>query len=220
MKKLIFISAALFLSSVSFGQMKLGLKLSPNLSWNRVIDPSDSISGRGLALRSGGGAFLDFMFSDNYAFTTGITYTTKGAGTRTVDTLGNSVERKVSLQYLEIPIALKLFTNEIGTDMRLYFQVGATLNTNLAAKVNGQKSSKDGAGNVIEYSKFYNFFDLSALAAAGVEMQMGGDTWFFGGLSYNRGLINAVNKKNYIPTPPQNFQFMSEYLAIDLGLKF
>ena len=194
--------------------MKLGLKFSPNFSWNRVEDPSDSISNKGVSLRTGGGAFLDFEFSDNYALHTGLTYTTKASGLKSADT---SV--KISLQYLEIPVAIKLFTNEIGTDMRMYFQVGGTINTNLAAKFDMEKSYQDADDNPVEYTKHISFLDFSASVSTGVEMKMGGETWVFGGLTYNRGLLN-VNANNEYGVQTSGFQMYNEYLAIDLGLKF
>ena len=213
MRKLFIISITLLLSSGVFAQIKLGLKFSPNFSWNRVEDPSDSLSNKGVSLRTGGGAFVDYEFSDNYALHSGLTYTTKATGLKSADT-----SLQVSLQYLEIPVAIKLFTNEIGTDMRMYFQVGGTINTNLAAKVNKEKSYQDENGNPVEYTKHFNFLDLSAMISTGVEMQMGGETWVFGGITYNRGLLNINNKKNGVQTA--GFQMYNEYLAIDVGLKF
>lgn len=222
MKRILIISGILLLGCGASAQLKLGLKVSPNFSWNRVIVPEgNEISGKGLAMRFGGGAFLDFEFADNYAASTGISYTTKGAGIKgnTVDTTGKTAEytSKVSLQYVEIPVALKLFTNEIGTDMRLYFQVGTTININLAAKVDGEKSYTDGDGQAVDYAKQFNPIDFSVLASSGVEMQMGDNTAFFGGISYNRGLLNIV-KKDYRPV--DGFEMYNEYVSLDVGLKF
>lgn len=218
MKKLLFISIFGFLTFGANAQMKLGLKVSPNFSWNRVDDPSDTLSNKGVALRSGAGLFVDYEFADNYAFHTGITYTTKASGLKHnfTDTLAS----RVSLQYLEIPVAIKLFTNEIGTDMRMYFNVGTSINMNLAAKVgpDGDKSYINENGDAVEYTKHFNGLDLSAIAGAGVEMQLGGETWVFGGISYNRGLLNINNKKKGVQT--DGFQMYNEYLSVDVGLKF
>ena len=197
--------------------MKLGLKFSPNFSWNRVDDPSDTLANKGVGLRSGGGAFVDFGFADNYAFHTGLTYTTKASGVKS-NVIDTSI--RVSLQYLEIPLAIKLFTNEIGTDMRMYFQIGTSINMNLAAKVgeDGDKSYQDANGDAIEYTKHFVPLDFSALLGTGIEMQMGGDTWVFGGISYNRGLLNINKKKGGFAD--KDVQVYNEYLAIDIGLKF
>ena len=218
MKKLLFISILSFLTFGASAQIKLGLKLSPNLSWNRVDDPSDTLENKGVALRSGGGVFMDFEFSDNYAFHTGITYTTKGAGLKS--DIIDSLDNKVSLQYLEIPVAIKLFTNEIGTDMRMYFNVGTSINMNLAAKVDGDKSYQDENGDAVEYTKHFNGLDFSAIIGTGIEMQMGGETWVFGGISYNRGLLNISKKKNTLNGMSKDVQMYNEYLSVDLGLKF
>ena len=173
MKKLLFITFLGFLTIGANAQFKLGLKGSPNFSWNRVDDPAKILSGKGVGIRSGIGAFIDYEFSDNYAFHSGITYTTKGAGVRVANI--DSLSARMSLQYIEIPVAIKLFTNEIGTDMRMYFVVGSSINMNLAAKIgtDGDKSYQNAAGEAVEYTKHFNPLDLSALAGLGVEMQMG-----------------------------------------------
>ena len=41
------------------------------------------------------------------------------------------VEEAYRLHYLQIPIALKLFTNEVALDTRVYFQVGLTADVKL-----------------------------------------------------------------------------------------
>lgn len=221
MRKIFITTFAILFSTCVFSQIKLGLKASPNFSWNRIDDASDSLSNKGVSLRMGGGAFVDYEFHDNYAFHSGLFYTTKGAGVKfsVKDTLGNISDStiKMSLQYLQIPVAIKLFTNEISTDMRMYFEVGGTINTNLTAKFNGKKSFQNAKGEAVEYKKNISFFDFSSLISAGVEMQMGGETWVFGGITYNRGLLNANSNKGF---KINGFQMYNEYLSIDLGLKF
>ena len=221
MRKVFITTLVVFCSICSYSQIKLGLKISPNLSWNRIDDASDSLSNLGVRLRNGGGAFLDYEFSDNYAFHSGLFYTTKSAGVKFVvqdSTISTDSSITMSLQYLQIPVAIKLFTNEIGTNMRMYFEVGGTINTNIAAKFNGDKSFQNENQEAVEYTKNISFFDLSALISIGVEMQMGEETWVLGGLSYNRGLLNANSKKYGFQI--DGFQMYSEYLSLDVGLKF
>lgn len=229
MRKLFITSTILLLSICSFSQVKIGIQFSPNLSWNRIDDASKTVENKGVSLKTGGGAFVDYEFSDNYAFHSGVFYTTKGSGVNIkfpTDTTGGVLDTnvKMSLQYLQIPVAIKLFTNEIGTDMRMYFVVGGTINTNLTAKFNGDKSYTDENDKAIEYKKHVNFFGLSALVSAGVEMQLGGETWVFGGLSYNRGLLNIDNKNNGFQSKKgldlNGFQMYNEYISVDMGLKF
>lgn len=220
MKKLLFTLLFASIASVGFSQIKLGLKVSPNFSWNRLTtsadedSPFNDIKADGIKIRFGATAFLDFEFADNYAINTGIGYTNKGSGVKVGDE-----STPYSLQYLEIPLAVKLFTNEIGTDMRMYFQVGIVNNINLSAKIDGEKTFKDEEKDeTLNYTKHVKFFDLAVLMGAGIEMQMGSSTAFLAGLSYNRGLLNV--DANYYDLETDGFTIKNDYLAIDLGLKF
>ena len=223
MRKLFITSSIILFSICSFSQVKIGIQFSPNLSWQRIDDATKTLSNKGMSLKTGGGAFVDYEFSDNYAFHSGLFYTTKGSGVKfqfPTDTSGGVKDTaiKMSLQYLQIPVAIKLFTNEIGTDMRMYFVVGGTINTNLTAKFNGDKSYTNSSQEAVEYKKSINFFGLSSLVSAGVEMQLGGETWVFGGVTYNRGLLNINNKKDGFQV--NGFQMYNEYISLDMGLKF
>ena len=50
-----------------------------------------------------------------------------------------TTEQKISLQYLEVPLTVKLFTNDITTDTKLYFQLGVQNGALLAARIDGNK---------------------------------------------------------------------------------
>jgi hypothetical protein len=111
-------------------QTKLGLKFSPSASLNRISNQSDTInfSDDGAAVRFLFGLTADMPLSDTYAFSTGVIYTPKhvayGATLQnTGDILFDLEEYRI--HYFMVPVSLKLYTNEIQPDAKLYFQVGA-----------------------------------------------------------------------------------------------
>jgi len=227
MKKYVFAVLTIFVGYSAFSQVKIGLKVAPNFSWSQTIPKNDviyktnesgvidtlTVGPNGLKLRGGAGVIVDLHLSDNFAFATGVDYTTKGAGFKVND---SSVT--YSLQYLEVPLTIKVFTNEVMDYTKVYFQIGITQNVNIGAKSNKSKTYKDpnDATKDIPFTKNINLLETSLLAGAGIEMEMGESTSLLAGLSYNRGLIN-IDATNTFKSPNK---LANGYLAINVGLKF
>ncbi len=217
MRKYAFAIITLFLSFSAFSQVKIGLKVSPNFSWNNVIHDNDSLSlsGNGLKIRGGAGVMIDLMLSDNFAVATGLSYMTKGSGIR-FNSAGTEIRNKYSLQYLEIPVTIKVYTNEIMDYTRLYFQVGVSANTNIAAKINDENVFTDSNGETQNMTKNINFLETALLVGSGIEMEMGESTVLVAGLTYSRGLLN-IDNTGLFDSPNK---LTNNYVGIDLGLKF
>jgi len=224
MKRIFFFAAFFLMTSAAFAQWEIGLKLTPSISSNRVVAP-DAFNFKALNAKThfGGGVIADYFFSENYAFSTGLIYNARGAGIKykynPVDPndplIPQEVSDEFSIQYLEIPITLKLYTNDIATDTKLYFQAGGSLDPRISAKVNNDKLDANDEKN----SKHFNFMDISVLIGAGAEKQLGESTKVFAGLSYHRGLADI---DNYYEDQFDNkkIEIKNSYFALDLGLKF
>jgi len=221
MKKVFFFAAFFLMTSVAFAQWEIGLKITPSISGNRVVAP-DEFNFKSLNAKThfGGGVIADYFFSENYAFSTGLIYNARGAGVsyNYSPTTGSTRQQgsdEFSIQYLEIPITLKLYTNDIATDTKLYFQAGGSLDPRISAKVNNDKLDADDESN----TRHFNFMDISALIAAGAEKQVGESTKVFAGISYHRGLADI---DNYYEDRFNNkkIEIKNSYFALDLGLKF
>jgi hypothetical protein len=219
MKKLFLAVWCLLMTSSAFAQWEIGIKLSPSIASNRVVAPKNfNFSALNAKTHFGGGVTADYFFGENYAFSTGLIYNAKGAGVKYNHADGTpsiAGEDEFAIQYLEIPVTLKLYTNDIATDTRLYFQAGGSLDPRISAKVNGEKL--DGANE--KYTSHFNLLDISALFGFGAEMQMGESTKIFGGLSYHRGLIDIDDYYEELFNN-KNIEIKSSYVALDLGLKF
>ena len=222
MKKITLMAVLLFISSTAFAQWEIGLKITPSIATNRVVAPSNfGFKALNAKTRFGGGVTADYFFGPNYAFSTGLIYNGRGAGV-SYNQVGSDPEiRKsdeFSIQYLEIPFTVKLYTNDVAPDIKLYFQTGGSLDPRISAKVNGEKLEPV-TNN--KNTRRFNIADISVLVGAGAEMQLGESTKVFGGLSYHRGLLDI---DNYYEDRGQfnnkNIEIKNTYVALDLGIKF
>ena len=221
MKKITLVALLFLITSTAFAQWEIGIKLTPSIATNRVVAPK-SFGFKSLNAKThfGGGVIADYFFRENYAFSTGLIYNTRGAGVSYLDPNSTTDQRQTDefgIQYLEIPLSLKLYTNEIGTDMKVYFQAGGSIDPRITAKIDNEKL----APNDEKYSRHFNLIDFSVLLGSGVELQLGESTKVFGGLSYHRGLVDIDNfyeKKGQFNN--NKIAIKNTYVALDLGLKF
>ncbi|TGE20310.1 PorT family protein [Hymenobacter aquaticus] len=231
MKKLLLAALVLGASAgTASAQVEIGLKLSPSITYLRADSPSNlNFQNEKSKLSLGGGLVVDYFFGQNYAFSSGVWLTSKGGTISYLDRDPNSTsttpsvrrEQKIALQYLEVPVTVKLFTNDIATDTKLYFQLGGTAGGVIATRINGEKRYQDPSNGNTETtaSKHVIIPDLSALIGGGVEYQLGQSTKIFGGLSYHRGLVN-IDKYFDKDRGFQDVSLKNNEIALDLGLKF
>jgi hypothetical protein len=101
---------------------RFGFRISPNFSWVKAL--SEEVNPNGLGLGFSYGLMGDFQIRGNYAFATEITVTSMRSKFAHSDTLVHfmegvnhrytGVEFDYALQYVQIPLTLKMRTNEIG----------------------------------------------------------------------------------------------------------
>ena len=231
MKKIVLALLALVATiSTASAQFEIGLKVSPSITSLRAESPTDhNFTSDGSKLSFGGGLVVDYFFGENYAISTGLLLTGKGGSISHTDKkessgIGNgqffTVTQKITTQYLELPLSVKLFTNEIAPATRLYFQVGGSLNIPIGTRIDGSKFYTDPAtGSENKASDYIYFFDADALAAVGVEYQLAKSTKLFTGLGYHRGLVDIdhyfESKRGFKDVTIKNSSF-----GLDLGIKF
>ncbi|GAB2552208.1 porin family protein [Rufibacter soli] len=223
---IVVMATVLFCSQEAAAQVEIGVKVSPSVTSTRTIAKDQyNFKNDGAGVGFGLGVIADYFFGTNYALSTGLQYNVKGgevAYDYTFPTSVGSGTKRVSgsddinLQYIEIPVALKLFTNEVATDTRVYFLAGGSLNTLLAAKVNDKKVDSEGD----KFTKRFNTFEIGALLGAGVEWQLGESTKVFGGLSYQRGLTDVDDDFYSGIFEDSKVELKNNTFSIDLGLKF
>ena len=216
-KSLLLFATILLLGNVFSQSVKLGLNFNPGLLINRVQDPKDAADSlnylkNGIGVKFSAGPDVHIMFGDNYGMTLGIWYAAKRAGVTVKEKSSGLVREDVyNLQYVQLPFTLRMYTNEIATDMKLYFQVGSTFDIRLASK------NKDIAIENDPILTKFGRFDATILAGAGIELQLGSETAILGGIRYQRGLINNASKYD---DGIREFKLNSDFISLDLGVKF
>ncbi|WP_255474245.1 outer membrane beta-barrel protein [Pontibacter qinzhouensis] len=217
MKKLLFLLMFLCFGLSASAQIEIGVQLSPAIAGNRFIAEDAYNFRNSNNLKIGVGVVADYFFAQNYAFSTGLFYRSKGGKISYNYNNGTSITTgsdNLSIQYIQIPITLKLFTNELAPGTILYVQVGGSLNTKVAAEVNDRKVI-----NNEKMIKRFNIFEVDALLGTGLEFTIGQSTKLLAGLSYHRGLsdIDDYYEKLF---SNRNISVKNNVVALDFGVKF
>ena len=193
----------------SFGQaeLQIGLKASPTITLNRYTNNTDSLKFRndGDDMRLTFGLFADVPFAERYFFSTGLMYSIRKV-TFAVENTNTSLTdtEQYSLEYIEIPVTIKLFTNDIGVDSRIYFQTGITLDF----LVNWKGISRND-----DSFQDFNFFDSSFYVGGGFDKKVGVTNAFFAGVFFQRGLVDVANNSDAVT-------LKNDVIGLDLGYRF
>ena len=197
--------------NISNAQTKLGLRINPGVITQRISysDDINSIKHSSNAFNLSTLLFADIELSNNYFFTTGVGYTSKRINLSFYETSDlNTQTKQYNIQYVQIPATLKLYTNEIALDKKLYFQFGPLFEVAVHNKeTNPQLPIVD---------KFQPF-DISLLFATGMQLQIASQTAIQLGFNYTRGLINIVK------SPAESINDLvikNDIYAIEMIVKF
>ncbi|MEQ8547777.1 MAG: porin family protein [Cyclobacteriaceae bacterium] len=217
MRKFITIITLIVSAYCAQAQSKLGLKFSPTIASNRIalVDSLLDVEKNASKFKFSVGLIYDLELSDTYYFSTGLVLVPKSVSFSVSEEPGTATtyigepQEAYNLQYLQIPLTLKLYTNEIMPDGRIYFQVGGAMEF----LVNEEPTNED-------YTLIREFksVDTSIIGAVGFEYRAGINTSLYGGFSYQRGLSNTVK------TMTVDFQdelfIRNTLVSLDLGIKF
>ncbi|TDS15719.1 outer membrane beta-barrel protein [Sphingobacterium paludis] len=168
--------------------MSLGLTFSPNVGWLNYEDGSsfDGEPKLGYAY----GLIADLGFARNYYFSTGLLINTLYSGSKLpLDGATGTLNNVFRLQYAEVPLAIKLKTNEGGAG-RFYGQFGFTAGVKVSGKERLESSTDYRA---IEGD---DIFRLGLLIGAGAEWRISNSLSALTGLSYNNGFTRTMKSGN------------------------
>jgi hypothetical protein len=181
-----------------------GLNITPGVYW---ISPNTSNnSANGASLGFGYGANLEFYFTRNYGFLTGFEITNIGAkyissySNPTPAYVDSSITQDESLQYLQIPLMLKMKTNPIGR-IRYYGEVGFEAGFLLKATDDYTYTNTPyitiyprsySVNNADIYSQT-DFFRVSLVIGLGAEYSIAGSSALQACLTYNSCFTNLNN---------------------------
>ncbi len=214
------------------GQMsnlRLGLHVTPAMTW--LTSNDDLINRTGSNASIGAGFAGEYFMTENLAFTGGIGLRFNAGGTLQHEHGGNlwinselsddrfnmgdkplpdRVKLQYKLQYLEIPLSIKLRTNEKGY-LRYYGELPIlTVGMNTQARGNIEGEEIESSGENI--APDVNFFNFQLGIGGGIEYALSPTISFVGGLYFHAGLnditnndgITAVNNPDQAPSNPND----------------
>ncbi len=219
MKKIIILTFIIVLSYSSNAQkFRLGLEGSPLLSW---MKGSDGIENNGMDIGYSFGLLLDYNMTPNYAFSTGFIIINNNAKidyTGEVkfnekdlfanDTVPKNSSATYSVRYIELPITLKLKTNEIGY-ITYFGQFGATPGINI--KTIGEFSVPTTGNNSEFHFNKSNVLNISLTLGGGIEYSIGGNSSITAAIIYNNGFMKITKDDEKV---------ILNYLKLRLGILF
>ena len=202
----------LFISGMSQAQdYKIGIKVAPTLSNVRTsAEGSTDVTRDGSAVKFLLGAFVDIQFKENYYFSGGINFASK-VSKFNATTLGGNVTEEYDHEYLQIPLLLKLYTNEILLDTKLFFNFGLVPELRLNTAFQSEGSTRN---PIIEE---WSNFDLAGNFGGGIERGIGVNTRIFAALNYNIGFLNQVQSH---ARAFEGIVLKSNLFSLDFGIKF
>ena len=254
MKKTTLLFTLLAFSAATFAQkdFQLGLRLAPNLSW--IKPDADNVEGDGLKFGFNYGLVGDFNISENYAVSTGITLVNTGGKVirpdqQDVPNNGASItgygknSADIRLKYVEVPITLKLKTNEIGY-MKYFGQFGFSVGVNYDASADEEFSytiagSTNGAtltNKDVDYADEINAIRAALVVGLGAEYNLSGNTSLIFGITFNNGFTNIFSEDTFradkdgnalkpsdtefTGKSDQDLKAINNYLLLNLGILF
>lgn len=188
-----------------------GLKVAPTIAWMKP-DTKD-LNKYGSKLGFTYGLMGESNFASNYALTYGLQVTYRG-GILNYESAAFSTRTSYVLKYVELPIGIKMKTNEFNR-YRYFGQFGLVPGLNLSAKTNTEKGSITESN--IESKANITDINMSMMIALGAEYTISGSTTFLVSLEFNNGFVDVLAKSK--DTDPE-FKAISNYFAVNLGIMF
>lgn len=246
--------STLWSAAQDFQEWKIAPRVSPGLAWMKP--DSKFITNEGNVFRFGFGLMVDKHFTENYAIGTGLEVSRFGGKLSFKETgrvggqdLVWQTNREYDLRYVEIPLTLKLRTNEIGY-ITYWGQFGVVAGLNIRAKSNDEidyelvkyttetstgwqktdlpsVSSEDN-----DIKDDIQIFRVGLLIAGGIEYGLSGNTSLVAGVTYNNGFTNTL-KGDHVQTDDgdevifeslkpktSKLKAMTNIIQLNVGIKF
>lgn len=182
-------------------KVRFGLQLNPQISW--LSPNTKNYTSKGSKLGLTYGLSTEFFLTKNYLFSTGFFISSLGGKVSYQGVFKDAndinfqsaVEQTYRIKYIEIPLTLKLRTNEIGY-ITYYGQFG------LKSAIKFKSTSDYTYADIKDSPKVEDvntagdifFVNMYLTVGAGIEYNISGNTSLMLGLTYNNGFVNQLNK--------------------------
>lgn len=191
-------------------KFRMGLNVAPAVDF--FTTNTDGLSADAVRFKFGAGLMAEYAITNNYAFVFGLEW--KGAGaalayenayyeSQQQSTQGQTfrlMSRNYRNDYINIPISMKLMTNEIGY-FTYFAQVGADLSVLVSSKALDNGAFVDSTGAIspnsieIDYRDVYSqssFANIRLRVGVGAEWNFSENTSLVFSVTYHHGFIDVL----------------------------
>lgn len=204
---------------------RLGFKANPLFS---TLKPStDFNNSAGTKVGFSYGLLFNYFLKEHYAVESEFGISTMG-GIVEYSKSDTTITSNIKMNYVEIPLAIKLLTDEINGKMKVFGKFGfnlsiATKNSaTVTYKKNGVEYNKD---DLKDAGKYIQPFNLSLVIGGGVEYKVAKNLDLVLGLTYTNGFLNTMKSPSIYRLNTSNpsikaFDADLNYFALNIGLLF
>jgi len=204
-------------------RLRFGVFVAPTLSWmhptaSKSDDGNYYVNNKGSKTGFIWGLISEYRFASNYSTVFGFDINATGGkidATLNPSQLSPATPSTVltadydyKLQYIEIPLALKLHSDPLGKSrLKIFGQLGLTLAVNISRKAtydvayndaNGVEKTQSGDNEKLQGSLAVAPIILQLNVGAGIEYPIASKLSLYSGIFFNNGFLpSAINPKNY-----------------------
>ncbi|MCB0430613.1 MAG: PorT family protein [Flavobacteriales bacterium] len=219
-------------------KFRFGLKGAPSMAW--LKPDSKLFESGGATVKFSYGLITEFRVAKNYSFVTGLDVAYAGGKINYTDSIyylsdaGDPTKayfqlnkRKFDLQYVDLPVLLKMKTNEIGY-MTYFGQFGFNLGLNIKSRAIDEGTTYASTQTVkkedVDVIKDINLMRVAMNLGIGVEYNFSGSTSLLLGVNYNNGFSNTFGKESKSLKQKDGSALetkaVSNYVALTVGVLF
>ncbi len=190
-----FLVAILISNNLYAQDFRLGFKGNPLFS---TIHPNtDNYNSVGTKVGFSYGLMFDYFIKDNYAISSEFGISSLG-GKIEYSRNDTTVNSALNIRYIDIPVTIKLLTNELNNNLKVYGKFGLGLSFRIKSTVeNEYKKGQTNFSNddIKNASDFIQPLNTSLVIGAGVEYNLAENLDLVVGLTYNNGFSNIMKSK-------------------------
>lgn len=219
---------------------RFGLHFSPNIAWLGLN--TTGYDNNGTRFGFAYGLSTEFFLAKNYLISTGFNINNVGGKMIYEGVFDNSgvlvpseIKQEINTKYIDIPLMLKLRTNEIGY-MTYYGTFGFLAGIKYNSKADYEYVDQSGIKKTnVDNGSDITLFNMNLVIGAGAEYNLSGNTNIMFGVSYHNGFIDILKGKTNALSPlgkaligsdgkavytDKEIESTLNYFSIDLGIYF
>lgn len=216
-----------YIPETTFRAYRLGIYGSIGSSWMKPKTTDYESQGSRFAYTYG--LIIDYNFTENYTFSTGVSFNSLGGNISYKDSaivsgsnkVVGTLNRAYRLNYIEIPTLLKLKTNQMGY-FTFFAQLGLRHNFRVSSfgddNFEYDSPVKTLTAEDQDMKDYTSFYRLSFSFSAGAEYAISQSLSAYASIGYDNGLTNVLSNNNSI-TGQKESAFIKKF-ALTAGFLF